>query len=179
MKRLPLATLLGVLALLVLGGNTALAGPPPAYFIDESKLPFDALPGTSTTRYWGVHGGAGYKIEVPDDWNGDLVLYAHGFRGTGLELTVSDPRLRRYLVTHGYAWAASSYSTNGYDVRQGVKDTHALGELFNGLVGHPRRTYLTGHSMGGHITNPAAVADPKFGCQISVPGHAGFPACTP
>src|SRR5438093_2023800 len=145
-KRLPLATLLGVLALLVLGGSPALAGP--AYFVDESKLPFDALPGTSTTRYWGVHGGAGYKIEVPDDWNGDLVLYAHGFRGTGLELTVSDPRLRRYLVTHGYAWAASSYSTNGYDVRQGVKDTHALGEFFNGLVGHPRRTYLTGHSMG-------------------------------
>jgi hypothetical protein len=27
-----------------------------------------------------------------------LVLYAHGFRGTGLELTVSDPRLRHYLV---------------------------------------------------------------------------------
>src|SRR5207247_625822 len=155
MKRLPLATLLGVLALLVLGGNTALAGPPPAYFVDESKLPFDALPGTSTTRYWGVHGGDAYKIEVPDDWNRDLVLYAHGCRGTGLELTVSDPRLRRYLVTHGYAWAASSYSTNGYDVRQGVKDTHALGEFFNGLVGNPSRTYITGHSMGGHITGVA------------------------
>ena len=59
-KRLPLATLLGVFVLLVLGGNTALAGPPPAYFVDESKLPFEALPATSTTRYWGVHGGAGY-----------------------------------------------------------------------------------------------------------------------
>src|SRR5882724_11734425 len=80
-KRLPLATLLGVFVLLVLGGNTVLAGPPPAYFVDESKLPFVALPGTSTTRYWGVHGGAGYRIEVPDVWNGELVLYAHGFRG--------------------------------------------------------------------------------------------------
>ena len=160
-KRLPLATILGVFVLLVLGGNTVLAGPPPAYFVNESKLPFDALHGTSTTRYWGVHGGAGYKIEVPDDWNGDLVLYAHGFRGTGLELTVSDPRLRQYLVTHGYAWAASSYSTNGYDVRQGVKDTHALGEFFNGLVGHPRRTYFTGHSMGGHITGVAIEQYPQ------------------
>ena len=27
------------------------AGPPPRYFVDESKLPFDALPGTVTTRY--------------------------------------------------------------------------------------------------------------------------------
>jgi pimeloyl-ACP methyl ester carboxylesterase len=135
------------------GGASAAA--PPAYFVDESKLPFDALPGTRTTRLWGVSGGAGYRIEVPEHWNGVLVLYAHGFRGLGLELTVSNPRIRPYLVTHGYAWAASSYSTNGYDVRQGVKDTHGLGELFNGLVGRPERTYLTGHSMGGHITGVA------------------------
>jgi pimeloyl-ACP methyl ester carboxylesterase len=160
-KRLSLATLLGFFVLLVLGGNCVLAGPPPAYFVDESKLPFDALPGTSATRYWGVHGGAGYRIEVPDNWNGDLVLYAHGFRGTGLELTVSNPRIRQYLLTNGYAWAASSYSTNGYDVRQGVKDTHALGTFFNGLVGHPRRTYFTGHSMGGHITGVAIEQYPQ------------------
>src|SRR5947209_6492498 len=160
-KRLTLSALLGFLSLLVLGATSVLAGPPPAYFVDESKLPFDALAGTSTMRSWGVHNGAGYRIEVPDNWNGDLVLYAHGFRGIGLELTVSNPRIRQYLVTNGYAWAASSYSKNGYDVRQGVKDTHALGELFNGLVGHPRRTYFTGHSMGGHITGVAIEQDPQ------------------
>jgi len=160
-KRLPIAMILGSLVLLLLCGNSALAGPPPAYFVDESKLPFDALPGTSTTRYWGVHGGAGYRVEVPDQWNGELVLYAHGFRGTGLELTVTNPRIRKYLVDHGYAWAASSYRTNGYDVRQGVKDTHALGQFFNGLVGNPRRTYFTGHSMGGHITGVAIEQYPQ------------------
>jgi pimeloyl-ACP methyl ester carboxylesterase len=160
-SRLARVMILILFSLLALGGHAALAGPPPAYFIDESKLPFDALSGTSTTRYWGVHGGAGYRIEVPATWNGDLVLYAHGFRGTGLELTVSNPRIRQYLVTNGYAWAASSYSKNGYDVRQGVKDTHALGELFNGLVGHPRRTYFTGHSMGGHITGVAIEQYPQ------------------
>lgn len=130
----------------------AMAEAPPAYFVDESKLPFVSLPGTSTTPYWGVHQGAGYQIEVPQAWNGVLVLYAHGFRGTGLELTVSQPRIRRWLVEHGYAWGASSYSKNGYDVKQGVKDTHALGQLFGGLVANPSRTYITGHSMGGHIT---------------------------
>ena len=97
-----------LLALMAAVPNEAVAEPPPQYFVDESKLPFDALPGTSTTRYWGVHGGAGYRIEVPHDWNGELVLYAHGFRGTGLELTVSDPRIRPYLIANGYAWAASS-----------------------------------------------------------------------
>jgi pimeloyl-ACP methyl ester carboxylesterase len=98
---------------------------------------------------------------VPDNWNGDLVLYAHGFRGTGLELTVSMPRIRAFLVANGYAWAATSYSKNGYDVRQGVKDTHALGERFNGIVGNPRHTYLTGHSMGGHITGVAIEQYPQ------------------
>ena len=136
-------------------GGLALAGPPPAYFVDESKLPFPALPGQTTTRYWGIHNSAGYRVEVPDNWNGDLVLYAHGFRGTGLELTISNPRIRQWLIDHGYAWAASSFSTNGYDVKQGVKDTHALGTLFRGLVGNPVRTYFTGHSMGGHITGVA------------------------
>jgi hypothetical protein len=144
-----------LLALMAAFSLETAAGPPPRYFVDESALPFDALPGTSTTRHWGVHGGAGYRIEVPDNWNGDLVLYAHGFRGTGLELTVSNPRIRPYLVENGYAWAASSYSKNGYDVKEGVKDTHALGQRFNGLVGHPRRTWITGHSMGGHITGVA------------------------
>ena len=139
-------------------GAAPLAAPaaaPPEYFVDESKLPFEALPGTTTDRLWGVHNGAGYRIEVPANWNGELVLYAHGFRGTGLELTVTDPSIREYLVNNGFAWAASSYSKNGYDVKQGVKDTHALGVLFRGLVGNPRRTYLMGHSMGGHITGVA------------------------
>ena len=136
-------------------GAPVKADKPPAYFVDEDALSFNALSGTTTTRLWGVHGGAGYRIEVPQNWNGDLVLYAHGFRGGGLELTVSNPPIRQYLVTHGYAWAASSYATNGYDVTQGVKDTHDLGTLFNGLVANPNRVYCTGTSMGGHITGVA------------------------
>ncbi len=155
LNRVAAVALACVFNLLAVASGPALAEPPPAWFVDETKLPFDPLAGTSTRRFWGVHNGAGYRIEVPDNWNGDLVLYAHGFRGTGLELTVSNPSIRAFLVAHGYAWAASSYSKNGYDVRQGVKDTHALGALFNGLVGHPRRTFITGHSMGGHITGVA------------------------
>ena len=62
-------------------------GPKPKYFVDKSTLPFDALPGA--TAYWGVHRRAGYRIEVPDDWNGDLVMWAHGFRGTAAEGRVS------------------------------------------------------------------------------------------
>jgi hypothetical protein len=133
----------------------AAADAPPQYFVDESKLPFDALPGLDTQRYWGVHNGAGYRIEVPRNWNGRLVMWAHGFRGTTPELTVDNHPLRAFLVANGYAWAASSYSRNDYDVEAGVKDTHALTQLFNGIVGNPSLVYLTGASMGGHITAAA------------------------
>jgi fermentation-respiration switch protein FrsA (DUF1100 family) len=33
--------------------------------------------------------------------------------------------------------------------------------------------------VGDDILTPSAVADPNFGCQFSVPGHAGFAPCTP
>lgn len=90
---------IGIVAALVViaasGVPTAVivsADQPPQYFVDATKLPFDALPGTSTRRLFGVHKGAGYRIEVPDSWNGSLVLYAHGFRGNGLELTAHHRR---------------------------------------------------------------------------------------
>lgn len=129
---------------------SAASNPPSDYFIDEAKLPFDPLPGA--TAYWGVHKNAGYRVEVPENWNGDLVIYCHGYRGTGTELTVGNPSIRNYLILHGFAWAASSYSTNKYDVKAGVKDSHALGKFFNGLVKKPNRVYVIGHSMGGHVT---------------------------
>jgi hypothetical protein len=141
--------------------GAAVAAPPPAYFVDEAKLPFAALPGLPAQQLWGVHNGAGYRIEVPANWNGKLVMWAHGYRGTGLELTVDDHPLRQFLLATGYAWAASSYSKNAYDPAQGAKDTHALTQRFNGLVGMPGRTYITGASMGGHVTGVVAEQWPK------------------
>jgi len=156
MKIPRLFCLTGLSSVLLLAWVSAAAGPPPPWFIDESELPFDALPGA--TAYWGVHTGAGYRIEVPNNWNGDLVIWAHGFREINptdpgyLELTVDNHPLRELLVPLGYAWAASSYRRNDYDVTSGVQDSHALTKRFSGIVGKPDRVYFTGASMGGHIT---------------------------
>jgi hypothetical protein len=73
---------------------------------------FAPIPGLESDRWVGVLGGAAYQVEVPRDWNGKLVMYAHGYRGTGAALTVAPPRIRRHLVANGYAWAASSYAAN-------------------------------------------------------------------
>jgi hypothetical protein len=144
-----LAGLAALAAVMTLTAAHVGAEQPPQYFVDESKLPFNALPGA--TALWGVHGGAGYRVEVPDNWNGDLAVWAHGFRGTGLELTVEDHPLRALLISQGFAWAASSYARNDYDIWNGVHDTHALVKRFNGLVGVPNRVFIAGASMGGHI----------------------------
>lgn len=123
------------------------ADPKPWFIVDPA---FDARPGA--TAYFGEHAGAGYQIEVPDGWNGKLVLYAHGYRGEGPALTVSSHPIRDHLLGLGYAWAASSYSSNSYVPGIGAKDTHKLIGLFAGIVGNPSRVYLMGHSMGGHVT---------------------------
>lgn len=156
------AIMVMIAAAMVVAQPDGTAAPPPDYFVDRNKLPFDPLPGHETERLWGVHKGAGYRMEVPQDWNGDLVVWAHGYRGTGLELTVDNGPLRAHLISNGYAWAASSYSRNDYDVATGVQDTHAVTTLFNGKVAKPDRVYLVGASMGGHITGVAIEQYPNL-----------------
>jgi pimeloyl-ACP methyl ester carboxylesterase len=134
-------------------GDDARSAPKTEWTLDESLLPFEARDGA--TAMWGVRSGAGYRMEIPDDWNGDLVLYAHGYRGDGPDLFVSNPAIRDFLIAEGYAWAASSYSKNGYVPGQGAKDTHALIGEFTGRVANPDRVFITGHSMGGHATGVA------------------------
>jgi pimeloyl-ACP methyl ester carboxylesterase len=130
---------------------------PPAivYEVDESSLPFEAVPGfEDSDRSWGVLRGAGYRIEVPAEWNGDLVMWAHGFRGTDTRLffNLEEVPFREWLLENGYAWAASTYSKNDYNVGTAVEDTHRLAKFFKHEHDKPDRTYIAGASMGGHIT---------------------------
>lgn len=89
------------------------------------------------------------------------MLWAHGFRGTGLELTVDNHPLRAFLIANGFAWAASSFSKNDYDPAQGAKDTHALAQFFNERFGKPMMTYISGASLGGHVTTVMAEQWPR------------------
>jgi hypothetical protein len=127
---------------------SAVAPPSPAVPVFRDPA-FAALAGARAE--YGVHEGAAYRIEVPERWNGALVLFAHGYRGEGPELSVSNPPLRRHLIANGYAWAASSYRANGYRPDLGVLDTLALRELFIQRHGQPRWSVLVGESMGGHV----------------------------
>ena len=117
---------------------------------------FDALPGARA--FFGSYEGGLYRIEIPEHWNGELALYAHGYvpstGARGSELRVGNSPIRDHLIKEGVAWAASSYRCNGYVPGQGLVDTMALTGLFTTLNDgrKPQRVYLTGTSMGGHVT---------------------------
>ena len=144
----------------------------------------DGVDMASTSRWAGVLGGAAYRVEVPANWNGKLVMYAHGYAGEGAALGVSNPSIRRYLVQNGYAWAASSYSKNFYDVKAGVEDTNALALEFTKIatkngrtLAAPTKTYITGHSMGGHITGAAIEAEAAATAINKVSYAGAVPMC--
>jgi pimeloyl-ACP methyl ester carboxylesterase len=137
-----------------------------------------------TDRWVGVNKGSSYAIEVPKNWNGMLVMYAHGYAGTGASLTAGPPAIRRHLISQGYAWAASSYSKNYYDVRAGVEDTNALALAFNDIakangrtLAAPSKTYIIGVSMGGHITAAAVDEENIATARNKVRYNGAVPMC--
>src|SRR3989440_3274462 len=138
--------------------------PLPGYTVNNPPLVPAIVGGVPATVRQGVHGHAAYDIEVPPHWNGDLVMWAHGFRGQGFVLTVDPPGfgLRQKLLDQGYAWAASSYYDNGYDIRAGVLSTRDLSELFRSTVHRPHRTYVAGVSMGGHVIGRSVEQYPGY-----------------
>ncbi|SNS65311.1 hypothetical protein SAMN05421812_101271 [Asanoa hainanensis] len=145
-------------------GGTPGNQPLPGYTIVNPPLTPATVDGRPTTVRQGTHRHAAYVIEVPAKWNGDLVMWAHGYRGQGTVLTVDPPAygLRQKLLDRGYAWAASSYSGNGFDIRAGVVSTKELTEHFGTVVRRPHRTYIAGVSMGGYVIGRSLEEYPRL-----------------
>ncbi len=135
-------------------GLTPVACPSQEWEIPEPAL--EALPGAKA--FSGRYDGGLYQIEIPEKWNGELMLSAHGYvantGANGSRLGVRPPAIRQHVISQGFAWAASSYRCNGYVPGIGLEDTMALTDLFTKFNGGraPQRVYLTGGSMGGHVT---------------------------
>ena len=103
----------------------------------------------------GIIGAASYEIDVPAGWNGTLLLYSHGYVGSGqLNLALSAPAgiARTWLLDHHFAAAGSAYASTGWAVEDALKDQMALLDFFTKKVGKPKRVIAWGHSMGGLIT---------------------------
>lgn len=108
----------------------------------------------ASTVYEGeTDGGALIKIEVPEAWNGGLVIYNHGFDLTAIE--PSPPSLGPLAplqLSQGYAVAASSYRQNAWALYKTKNDLLNLVDVFKQEFAEPSEIYLHGFSLGGIVT---------------------------
>ncbi|HEU0028211.1 MAG TPA: hypothetical protein VFQ25_13955 [Ktedonobacterales bacterium] len=120
------------------------------------------------TTYTGVIEGAAYLVQIPENWNGTLLLYSHGFRETpgapNPAEDAPDAGSHDYLLAQGYALAGSSYSSgDGWVVEQALHDDFALLDYFDEHFanGHLTRTIAWGNSLGGMVTAGLVQRDPS------------------
>lgn len=113
-----------------------------------------AAPTTAPRTLSGELQGAPWRLDVPADWNGDLVMLAHGYEPVGVPRTtpMAAGDSTAALLGAGYAVAQSAYSSQGWAVAEAITDMehlrqHALGELKR-----VRHTWMLGFSMGGAVT---------------------------
>jgi pimeloyl-ACP methyl ester carboxylesterase len=131
LKRLTFSMVLASAALLALGG--------PAFaddVVDGSTGP-----------------GSVYRLIRPTNWNSILLIYAHGYVSKDQEVGIpADAQLVATLAAaRGFGVAVSSFSENGWVVKDGTQRTHQLLGLFTSKFGQPARVYVAGGSMGGLI----------------------------
>jgi len=119
--------------------------------------------------------GALFALYRPDQWKGDLVLYAHGFtQPTDAIHLPPIEGLRDQLLAQGVAVGYSSFAENGLAIRDGIRQTERLEDLFADRLGHPRRVFLIGTSMGGVIAVALAEKHPdRYAGVLTVSGLIG------
>jgi len=97
-------------------------------------------------------GGAFFKIVVPDVWNGDLVIWNHGFSLSPIGPVSDLGPLAALQLSEGYAVAASSYQQFGWALFKTKNDMQNLYNVFKANFGVPNQVFLNGASLGGIVT---------------------------
>lgn len=101
--------------------------------------------------------GAPYRIIVPANWNGTLLIYGHGYRDKAdhpgeIDNRTADvapsPALIPTLLAQGFALSGSAYKDNGWAVEEGVHDMKNVVTYFRDNITKPDRTIIWAFSMG-------------------------------
>lgn len=113
----------------------------------------DASTVAQPIEHTGTIDGAPWRLDVPENWNGELVVYMHGYAPQEQPIPEVMPRngYEGWLFERGFAVAQSDYSARGWAVAEALEDTEAMRRHVVGLLGQPKRTWALGHSMGGHL----------------------------
>ena len=156
------------------GGKDDLSSPPSEPPPDQGQPP---EPGCSDGS---LEHGALYRICFPATWNGDLVLYAHGYVATNRALALPDDRIGSQSASDlvnelGYAFASTSYRANGLVAPDAVDDLLELADtITRRYQPDPSRTVIVGFSEGGLVATLAAERHPdRFAGALAACGPIG------
>ena len=122
----------------------------PAFMIWTSAAQAQVTTITGETK-----GPAYYTISVPDEWNGDLVIWNHGYDFAQPAPNPDLGPLADLQLSQGYAVAASSYRQSQWAVFKTRKDISKLIDKFEKNFDKPNNIILTGASLGGIVTADA------------------------
>jgi len=102
----------------------------------------------------GTLDGASYRIDVPANWNHEVIVFYHGYSIAPIVFRDGDKVSPMFdpMLAEGYALIQSGYSATGWAVEQGYADTETLRRAFVAQHGKPARSYVMGMSMGGTLT---------------------------
>lgn len=139
-----------------LGLAAALASPASAQDIngmDKVSCP-KAVADIATCYSTKIGTGAYLLAAMPKNWNGDLIVYAHG--GPSVTPYTDESNmgsLENYAVgvKLGYAWIASSFRKEGYGAKMAAADLDDARRFFLAKFPKPKRTLLHGSSFGGLV----------------------------
>src|SRR5580704_2991504 len=98
--------------------------------------------------------GASLFSAIPKNWNGNLIVFAHG--GPSYTPPTATP-LQRFVIAssvavkRGFAWIASTYRREGFGVRMAAEDSDDARKFFVARIATPKRTILHGVSYGGVV----------------------------
>jgi hypothetical protein len=126
------------------------AATPPAV---PAACPKDVAAGTRCL-FGRDEAGAHYGFAIPPNWNGMLVVHAHGGPALGTpkpERVTADLTRWSVFTRAGWAWAGSGFRQGGVAVRTAAEDTERVRRLFIAQVGAPGFTLLHGQSWGAGV----------------------------
>ena len=119
-----------------------------------------------------------YRVCFPSSWNGDLVVYAHGYVEAGEPLAIPDAQFDGQSIAQivnglGYAYATTSYRANGLVADEAVDDVAQLvEEVRHRFTPDPSRAFIVGVSEGGLVATLASERRPDL-------FDGGLAACGP
>jgi pimeloyl-ACP methyl ester carboxylesterase len=96
---------------------------------------------------------APYRVDIPANWNGKLVMLLHGYEPKGVPRETPWPQNEGtpVFLADGYAVAQSAYASQGWAVTDAISDNERLRAYFWSKYGKPQQTYLAGFSLGGYV----------------------------